>query len=168
MTSQFEYGYKIFDLSENRYWIQGFISAKFKSILRKIILLNIPQQKLVLKYNVNENTENKVQHSKSITYQKLHNLHLTPPMIYLTLKLFPKQKILDKPLLNRRNKNRKLKNLKDGITTKIKVGAICLLAKTALLPTVLSKNNTAPAKCAIDLHKSSKDTILFLAQKKSG
>lgn len=86
-------------------------------------------------------------------------------MLYLTVKIFLKQKILNKLLLNKRNK-RKPKNQKNKITTKIEVRAVYLLAKPALPLTGLSKNSTALAKYIVDLHTPSRDAILSLAEKK--
>lgn len=89
-------------------------------------------------------------------------------MLRLTVKLFPKQKILDKPLLNRGNKRKKPKNLKNKIIAKIEVGAIYLQTKIALLPIGPSKNNTAPTKHTVDFHTFLRDGISLLVEKESG
>lgn len=68
----------------------------------------------------------------------------------------------------KQKKTKKKKNRKNRITTKIKIGAVSLLAKTVLLVIRLSKNSAASAKRVIDLHILSKDIILFLTEKKSG
>lgn len=167
MTSYFKYGYKMFILSRSRYWIQRSISVKFRLISKKVILLNIYQQKSVLKYNVNRNTEKKVQHSKLLINQTLLDLRLTSLILCLTVKIFLKQKILNKLLPNKENKRKKTKNWKDGITAKIKVGAIFLSTKTALPPIRLSKNNIAPTKHMVDFHIYLKNTILPLVEIKS-
>lgn len=83
----------------------------------------------------------------------------------MTIKVFSKQKILNKPLANRKNK-RKPKNWKNRITGKIKVKAVCVLAKPVLSTIKLSKNNTALGKRVVELHTSSKDAILSFTEKK--
>lgn len=157
----------MFILSRSKYRILGSISVRFSSILRKKTLLSIPKQKLVLKYNIDGNTENKVQRSKLLINQKLLNLYLTPLKLSLTVKLFPKRKILNKLLPKKGNKRRKPKNLKDKITAKIEVEAVCLSAKTVLSPIELSKNSKTPTKRMINFYILSKNAILFLAKKKS-
>ena len=87
-----------------------------------------------------------------------------PATLCLTVKVFLKQKILDKVVPNRGNK-RKPKNQKDENTSKIEVGAVCLLAKLALSKIGLSKNSTAPTNRVMNLHTSSRHGILLLAKK---
>lgn len=167
MTSNFKHSYKIFVLSKSKYRIKKFILVEFRLISKKVTLLNIHLQKLVSKYKLNGSIENKVQHSKLLINQKLLDLSLMSPRLRLTIKVFPKQKILNKLLLNKKNK-KKTKNYKDGIIIKIEVKAIYLSAKLALSPIGLSKNNMAFAKHVVDFYITSRDTILFLAEKQSG
>lgn len=84
----------------------------------------------------------------------------------LTIKIFSKRKILDKPLPNKRNK-KKPKNWKNQITAKIEVEVVCLSAKLALPPIKLYKNGMAPAKRVLDFHRPLKDAILSLAEKEN-
>lgn len=58
--TNFKYSCKIFALSKSKYWIWKFILIRFRSVLRKAILLNIPQQKSIFEYNVDKNTKNKI------------------------------------------------------------------------------------------------------------
>lgn len=84
----------------------------------------------------------------------------------MTTKIFSKRKILDKPLLNKKNK-KKPKNWKNRITAKIEVGVVCLSVKLVLPSIKLAKNGMAPAKHVLNFHRPLKDTILSLAKKKN-
>ena len=87
-------------------------------------------------------------------------------MLRLIVKIFLKQKILNKLLPKKANRRRRPQNSKDVITALIKVGAVYLPLKTAPSLFRLTENWTIPAKYMADLHILLSGAILSWAKKK--